>query len=326
MKKNQVLLCLFLFVLGATFSTSLLLNRQALRDQGTQDLTQQVRQELSSFLSSYLWHKVDIYGHFGKWIEVKQGDKVDYMSIFKDQLEFVPLTRASISLDASFLGRVAVLANTMAVSMGRDEEALALLKSTIIEQSSHQAIFRLYGEVGLIQYQVKKDCTVALRYLEKAMHLSKRLPLSEYSSEDVFNQRFYGLAGASCSFEKGDIQKAFRFHQWSFFEPGNEEFEAVMKPLRDQIPEESRPKPPVISSLQEHVHDEFCDHGPEASISRNESVNEALERQARETKEHFFYMIPSLHPLFFTIDWPIACILLVLMVVQALYLIRGCRI
>ena len=311
-----------LLALGLTCSTALLLERQNLRDSMALDLNQLVRKELSGFLSSYLWQKVDVYGHFGKWIEEEQGGNTSYLSIFKDQKEFVPLTRASVSLDSSFLGRVAVIANTMAVSLGKEEDALVLLKATIIEQAQHKAIFRLYGEVGLIEYQVRKNCNVALRYLEKSMELSQRMKNDDYSSDDLFNRRFYGLAGAMCSFNQGDIPTAFRFHEWSFFEPGSEEFEAVMRPLREQIPVHLRPKPPQPRpSGSDHIHDEFCNHGPEQSAARPDSIEKALEKQAQEAREHFVYLIPSIHPIFFAIEWQTIKILFILFILQIVYLI-----
>lgn len=292
---------------GLTFSSMILNLRQDFRLGQHLELNQLLKQEATSFLGSYFWQKMDFYGHYGEWIEDREGDTVHYLSMFKAQKEFVPLIESSVTLDPTEVSRVTLFANTLGTSLDQLDKARTILQQSIIKSPQEMRIWRLYGELGLLYSQVANDCQTALRYYDKAMVFSRRHRLEDYNREDLMNRRFYGYYAASCLVSSGNPDKAFPFYMWSFFEKGNEEFEAALKPFRDALPKELHPSLPDIapetgSEDHHHHHSVDCNHHshqtdadmvPATAEERQEMMQQRLQASYDKMKERYMSVVPD---------------------------------
>lgn len=312
--RNVLQAVLLPLALAIAFSALMLEFRQDMKQGGKPDILALLKLEASSFLGSVLWQKMDFYGHYGHWIEERDGDQIHYVSMFKAQREFVPLVKSSVALDPSSVSRVTLLANTLGASLERFEEARVVLQQSAIRYPQEMRLWRIYGEMGLLYSQVQNDCETALRYFDRAMFLSRRHPLAEYNREDLMNRRFYGYYAANCWIQAKNPDKAFPYAMWSFFEKGNAEYEEVLRPFREALPPEMVPVLPKIApeiGSEEHHHHHHDDPNHVHDIQcledeklRAAQVQDKLTESYERTRERYMSLIPELRSeLMFPISW-----------------------
>jgi tetratricopeptide (TPR) repeat protein len=291
------------------------------------------KKEFRFFLSSVFWEKVDTYGHFGDWEKEEKDGKVEYYSVFKYQKEFVPLLKASVALDESFSQRVALLANTMAVSLGKVEEAQFLLRRAIGNHPKQERIFRLYGEMGLIAHQIEKNHPKALRWFEKCFSNLNRVKEGGWTRQDEFNLNLYGLSASLSAYLQKDYNLAYQYYKMGHFNNGSGEYQIKMEQILKERGEEElrksvrlrRKDPNYYNEDDEHDHDhehgehhdehEHHDAHNENAVSGIDgkpyiSKKDVLIAQAEKKKEIFLYMIPQVNEhLYFPINKNFACVL-----------------
>lgn len=338
--RTRVLLAFLMLALSASCGLLMYVERARLADYGKLDLLLVIRREFSGFLSAYAWQKMDFYGHFGEWVEQKgENGEVQYMSIFKYQEEYLPITRFSVELDPSFVERVAIVGNNMATSLEMPEEGISLMQRAILQNRENPRLYRLYGEVGLIHFQVLKNPQAALRWFAEVRHFLKNLPLEQWEAQDAFHIRLYGLYAALAALELEQIELAFDYWKFSRFEPGPSILTQLLGPLKTSLPLELWPQwPPQLSSTQkaflmreglldsqepetekpdDHDHADHDHQGHNHEGHDHEGlffVNEeelrhklAKEELTRRMEEVFLSLVPQLRSsLFFPIGWNLA--------------------
>jgi len=345
-------LLVFILSLAIAINSVLLRYRQ---DTGTAVLSARtnvvsiLQKELRFALSSYLWDKVDFYVHHGEWSEEEKGGRVNYYASYMNVPEFRPLLEWSTTVDPSFTEAVAILANSLAVSHGLVKRAKGVLKRSILEYPGQQRLYRLYGEYGLINYQLDKDFPAAVRFFKKTFETLNRLPFRQWSSEDRFNIRNYGLSAAKSAFYTKDFELAYQFHKASGFESGSGDFQDKMQSmLKDKGEESLRERHPLFRRrLRGREHDsehtdekshegheghdhEGHDH-PEPKSSgialaekKDQSSSPALSASQQKVRatDRFLYLIPQVKTeYFFPISQTFTVALAVLFILEATLLI-----
>jgi len=227
MRKQLVVLSLILG-LAVSFSAVILNLRQDHGVYNAKDVLDLLRENTRHFASDVVWSKVDTYGHFGDWIQEKEDRKEIYYSIFSHQQEVRSLWRLSISLNSESTERVALVANGLGVSHGLLEEAVALLRGSIQQYPDQIRLYRLFGEMGILYFQVLKDGPRALRWFEKSLELLDRVPREQYNFDDVFNIKIYAFSASLIHFRQGNHMQAYEYHKMAFFESGPPEYDLVM--------------------------------------------------------------------------------------------------
>lgn len=283
------------------------------------DLTSSLRTEIRFALSSYLWKKLDFYMHYSDWQkeETESGESAYYSSLLNTK-EFRPLIEWSVSIDPSFTEAICILANTFAVSLGKIVEAKEVLRNSIQNHPNQTRIYRLYGEYGLITFQVERNYPRAVRFFQKSFQELVALPPSNWSSEDRFNIRNYGLSAALSAFHMGELNLAYQFHRISGFEEGPPDFQIEMDKLAETFGEAAlKNSHPLRHRKGSHYHDHHHEPGEmheseeraEPDPDKIEEVRKALSSY-KENADIHLRMIPRLNPhLFFPISWELCAIL-----------------
>ena len=271
------------------------------------DLTSSLRSEIRFALSSYLWKKLDFYMHYSDWQKENTEDGgATYYSSLLNTTEFRPLIEWSVSIDPSFTEAICILANTFAVSLGRVSEGKEVLRNSILNHPDQTRRYRLYGEYGLIAYQVEKNYPQAVRFFQKSFQELAIIPPSLWSSEDRFNIRNYGLSAALSAFFLKEMNMAYQFHRLSGFEEGPAEFQVEMDKMTEAFGEvHLKSLHPLRHKKGASYHDH--DHEPgeihESDPEKMEEMQKALAAYKSDADIHL-RMLPRLNPiLFFPISW-----------------------
>ena len=253
MSKNKFRIWLFILLLsGAICLANVLLNlRQTAGVYLAKDIFDQLREETRYFASDLLWQRVDTYGHFGDWTKEKDGNKELYYSIFSKQAEVRALWRLSVGLNNENISRVCLVANALGVNHGLFDEALSLLRGTILQHQDHKRLYRLYGEIGIIYYQGMRDPIRALRYFQRSVEVLRRLNPQEYVFEDLFNIRLYAFSASMILFQSNQLEKAYKYHRIAFYEPGNDKYNLAMNKLLNEKGEQQ------VKVIQKRRYDEI---------------------------------------------------------------------
>jgi tetratricopeptide (TPR) repeat protein len=279
-----------------------------------EDVISSLRSEFKFGLSSYLWKKLDFYMHNSEWEEKESGDQIAYYSSLVNTKEFRPLIEWSIAIDPSFTEAIAILSNTIAVSFGEVDEARDILRSAIIHHPSQKRIYRLYGDYGLIEYQLEKNYSRAIRFFHRCFETLSRLNPREWTTDDRFNLRNFGLSAAISAFKIGDVQIAYEFHRLSGFEQGPEEFQKEMDhilALRGELKLKEHHPLRRFPGKSSHDHDDH-EAGELSREKEGALESEVLKKivQNRSNLDSRLHLIPQLNPRFFyPVSWELTAIL-----------------
>jgi hypothetical protein len=316
------------------------------------DVVSILQKELRFALSSYLWDKVDFYVHHGEWSEERTGNRVNYYASYMNVPEYRPLLEWSTAVDPSFTEAVAILANSLAVSHGMVERAKGILKRSILDYPNQKRLYRLYGEYGLISYQLEKKFSVAVSFFRKSFQVLNRLPMRQWKAEDRFNIRNYGLSAAKSAFYVKDFELAYQFHKASGFESGSGEFqEKMMSMLHEKGEDGLREKHPLFRGpvkggkrgANDLAHEDHSGHNhdegqhteleaqakieTEKKLNSSKPVLSSAELRNRSL-DRFLYLIPQLKSeYFFPISRTFTIILVVIFLLELTLLIlwRGIK-
>lgn len=324
---------LALFLSLAVAMQCILLNQRQENGMASlqEDMVSSLRSEFRFAMSSYLWKKLDFYMHYSEWQQEETEEGTAYYSSLINTKEFRPLIEWSVSIDPSFTEAISILANTFAVSFGKVKEAREVLRSSIQNHPSQKRIFRLYGELGLIAYQVDRNYPQAVRYFRRCFETLSSHPPRDWNSEDRFNIRNYGLSAALSAFFTKERELAYEFHRLSGFEEGPEDFQKVMDEIMEQRGEHRlRDTHPLRRQPGKGFHDH--DHEPgeterehdhehgeaerELDPETEELIRERIEAYKSDADLHL-RMIPRLNPhFFFPISWKLSAVLFGLCLLQ----------